>query len=40
MTRVRAHVDSLEVGMGKGHEAAPTSGSIVSCPWSLQRAAL
>lgn len=30
VTRVRAHVDSLEVGMGEGHEAAPTNGPIVS----------
>ena len=40
MTGVRAHVGSLEVGMGEGHEAAPTSGPIVSRPGRLLRAAL
>lgn len=40
MTTVRAHVDSLEVGMGEEHEAAPTSGPIVSLAGRLQPAAL
>lgn len=30
VTGVRAHVGSLEVGMGEGHEPVPTSGPIVS----------
>lgn len=30
MTGVRAHVGSLEVGLGAGHEAAATTGPIVS----------
>ena len=30
VTGVRAHVGSLEAGTGEGHEAAPTSGPIVS----------